>query len=195
MASVRDRRERPLQPRHRSHRQLRRDQHHRAVAQMGKQRFAPADHRIDVGPVIIVNGSVVTDPEHFGVRDRRGIGCERQPPRLKSVLDEFGKPRLEQRRLAVIEPGNHLRIAIDADGIDPGFRHAGSRNAAEMPETGDRDFHLTRSITQRFRVSQSTVRMMPSRMVSFGFQPSAAMRAVSRKMNLLSPTQPREPPE
>ena len=50
------------------------------------------------------------------------------------------------------------------------------------------------SKTQRFARSQSTVRTMPSRMVSFGRQPVARILAVSRKMNGLSPIQPRSPP-
>ena len=74
-------------------------------------------------------------------------------------------------------------------------RRAGGGHRAEMPQAEDRELHGRCSNTQRFAASQSTVRTTPSRMVSFGFQPSARMRCVSRKMNGLSPIQPRSPPE
>src|SRR5581483_6127625 len=104
------------------------------------------------------------------------------------------KARLIQWRLAIPKFCNDVGIVVDADSGNADTRHAGGGDGAEMPEAEDGDFH-TRSITQRFCDSQSTVRTMPSRIVSFGRQPSVPMRAVSRKMKLLSPIHPREPPE
>src|SRR4051794_34532936 len=48
--------------------------------------------------------------------------------------------------------------------------------------------------TQGLRSRKSTVARIPSRMLSFGCQPSARIRLQSRKINGLSPIQPRSPP-
>src|SRR3954468_760972 len=60
-------------------------------------------------------------------------------------------------------------------------------------EGGNR-LHRRDSNTQRFASSHRTVRTMPSFIVRRGVQPVFRILVVSRKMNGLSPTHPREPP-
>ena len=108
--------------------------------------------------------------------------------------DQFSKPRLVEWRLALRQSRDPLRIEVHRNRRDPGRSRAGGGHRAEMPQAEDRELHVGCSKTQRFCASQSTVRNTPSRIVSFGFQPSARMRRVSRRMNGLSPIHPRSPP-
>src|SRR3954466_16297798 len=89
-------------------------------------------------------------------------------------------------RCVEIEPGN-LKVS----------RTASRRDTAEVPETENDDIHDSPALlskTQGLSRSHLTVCTPPSRMESFGRQLVARILAVSRKINGLSPTQPREPP-
>ncbi len=73
-------------------------------------------------------------------------------------------------------------------------RHTRRNHGAEVPETLDTNVHRLESNTHSLVCRNSTVLSIPSRMLSFGFQPKDRTFAVSRKMNGLSPIQPRSPP-
>src|ERR1039458_2325264 len=154
-----------------------------------------AGDEFHVGPVFIVDRSVVADPYHVGFAYRGLVGCKAQHYSVEARAYEFGEAWLEQRRLATCKPGDQPGIVIDADGQNTGGSRAGSRHRAEMPEAKDYDFHVHCSKIHSLAARQSLVFSTPSRIVRCGFQPSERMRVVSRKMNGLSPIQPRTPPE
>src|SRR5712675_342803 len=64
----------------------------------------------------------------------------------------------------------------------------------QMPQTCNANLHRADS-THGLDCKYSTVLTTPWRIVNFGRHPSARILAVSRKMNGLSPLQPRSPPE
>ena len=98
--------------------------------------------------------------------------------------------RHELARLAVEEslpPNRKLELHRKA------LRAAGSRHAAKVPQAKDGDSHRLSRI-HALACSHCKVRRMLWRIVNVGFQPVAWIFFVSRKMNGLSPIQPRSPP-
>ena len=94
---------------------------------------------------------------------------------------------------------NDGRVVGETQRVVRLFAFAHGLGGDLKPRRGERDLGLERlhrrlSSTHGFARRNSSVRMMPCSMVSSGFQPSERMRAQSRKMNGLSPTQPRSPP-
>ena len=82
------------------------------------------------------------------------------------------------------EPGERRGLSPPSSRRDkPGGSQSGAQAAA-----------LRDSSTHGLACKYVSVRSTASRMLSFGRQPRARTRAVSRKMNGLSPIQPRSPP-
>ncbi len=178
----------------RSDRKLGRHEHHRAVLQVRKQHFCLPQHSVDIRTVVLIHGRVVANPHNIGRSGSRNVGAEGEGARGETGLDQLRKARLVKRRLSLRQSGDPLLIEIDRNRGNPSRGGAGGGHRTEMPQAEDRELHGCCSKTQRFWASQSTVRSTPSRMVSFGFQPSARMRRVSSRMNGLSPIHPRSPP-
>ena len=85
----------------RTHRQLRRDKHNRAVLQVRKQRFFLTKHGVDIGTVLLVYGRVVADPDDIRIRDGSNIDAEGESAGSETRPDQFSKPRLVEWRLAL----------------------------------------------------------------------------------------------
>ena len=155
-----------------------------------RQRAAEiGENEVHIRFVVVIDRRVVAKPEHIGAgAGDFWIGGERKFLCSEAGGEEFVQARLEQRRLAGIQPGDVRRVEIESDDLEMPRATRGS-DAAEMPEAEDGDIHRRWS-THWFCWSHCSVRTMLCSMVSVVFQPVARIFLVSRKMNGLSPTQP-----
>src|SRR5450631_4313888 len=162
---------------------------------MWKGSAHPVKHIADIGDVVVIDRRIEIDPEQI----RRRHGCSNivgdaeratpQAPRQQSV-----KAGLKQRRLPSVQLSCSLRRLRKANRRNPARCETRSRDRAEMPKTVDANLHVRASITQGLAIRYSSVFITPFWIDSFGVQPSARIRLQSRKINGLSPIQPRSPP-
>src|SRR5262249_15905679 len=101
------------------------------------------------------------------------------------------KTGLEDRRRAGGETVHDRRVEVEAGDVVSARGEAGGDDAAKVPQP---EHAYVQSSTPEFSVRKSTVRTAPSRIDRLGAPPSDRTRAVSRKMNGLSPIHPRSPP-
>ena len=110
------------------------------------QRLAVNGERgVHVRFIVIIHRRVHADPKHIGVHARGlGIGREGKFFGGDSGGDQFVQSRLEQRRLPRVQPRDISRVHPQPDDRKM-FRATRRRDAAEVPEALDNNFHLHES--------------------------------------------------
>ncbi len=131
-----------LERRDRSHRQLRRREHERVIAQEREDVLGRVEHRGDIGVVVVVDRSVEGDPDDVGIDERVGwIGREPQRRLLEPHADEFGESGFGDRRLPQRKIRDGGRVAVESDDIVPHRRKRCGRHRSQMPEPVDANLH------------------------------------------------------
>src|ERR1700736_4785245 len=119
---------------------------------------------------------------------------ETQRARLQTLRQQGIETRLKQWRLSGTEFGRRLRCLRQAHRRDPARCQARTRHRPEMPQAVNANLHDRASTTHGLAIKYSNVLITPLWIDNLGDQPSARIRLQSRKMNGLSPIQPRSPP-
>ena len=176
-------------------RQLGRDQHHCPLVDVWKQSSNTLYYEFHIGLVVIVHRCIVRNPDdqsplHCG----RKVRGERELPPGQTLPDQFLEPRLENGGNPLLETIDGFLVEIDACDIVAGFREARRGDRTQVPKTEHAYVHSRTSSTHGFPLRYSSVRRIPSRIVSFGIQPNSRILRQSRKMKGLSPIHPRSPP-
>src|SRR6476646_9051022 len=95
------------------------------------------DRRIDIGQVGGVLISLLrrpnTDEMDLPATRLRHVRGEGQAAGGQRIGQELGKPRLEERRMTLVELCDLRRINVDAEHIVAQLRHAGCMYGAEVP--------------------------------------------------------------
>src|SRR2546423_8836286 len=100
---------------------------------MGDTTLNPRQHEIDVVNVVVVDWSVITDPENISAFERFLFARrKRQSLRLQSASNKFIKAGLQNRRATILKLRDSIRLKIEADHIKM-FGAARCRDAAQVP--------------------------------------------------------------
>src|ERR1700730_2977128 len=99
-----------------SSRNLGRNQDYRSGSEMRSATLDSVDYWSQISYIVVVDGSVVTDPKQIGVfAGKDGIARKLQTFALKSLTDELHQARLEQWRLSNLKLRDHGGIKVKTD--------------------------------------------------------------------------------
>src|SRR3977135_4539047 len=162
---------------------------------MWKGAAHPVKHIADIGEVVVIDRRIEIDPEQIGRRH----GCSNiigkaERATLQALRQQSIEAGLEQRRLAGVELGRRRRCLRKTNRRNAARREARSRHRAKVPQAVDANRHVRASTTQGLERKNPGGWTPPSWSDRCGSQPSARIRLQSKKINELSPIQPRSPP-
>jgi hypothetical protein len=118
-------------------RQLRGDDHERAVGQRREQLPHAAQDPFDVGVVLVVDRRVEGHPRPHGARQLPCLGREAQARGV--TLEQLGEARLGHRRASRGEVRDDRRVGVHGDDLVARLGQAGGRHASQVPEADHSD--------------------------------------------------------